>query len=89
MTQPRGRGRPPGSGKNQRAAMDPALRAAIAEQDQGEGEKENAFVLSNFCCKCVFEAIWINYFTVKFRLFQVIRLIRTQKIELYFSHLDI
>ena len=46
MTQPRGRGRPPGSGKNQRAAMDPALRAAIAEQDQGEGEKENAFVLS-------------------------------------------
>ena len=46
MTRGRGRGRPPGSGKNQRAPMDPALRAAIAGQDEAHGEKENAYVLS-------------------------------------------
>jgi hypothetical protein len=42
----RGRGRPLGSGKNHRAAMDPALRAAITGQDDAHAEKENAYVLS-------------------------------------------
>jgi hypothetical protein len=46
MTGKRGRGRPPGSGKNHRAAMDPVLRAAITGQDEAQAEKENAHVLS-------------------------------------------